>query len=514
MIDKYAKNTRIFNEFTESNQNFWFDYRQRKFLHNIDTFYYTVKLNCDFSSDTLDERVLNFRKFFKSEFETLNLFDKTYISDHLPKDLILKRSSFAGVYNIHLELPDSFDIFMAYSVPNDDTSEILVQIRSYYLWLFGAKLAFDRSFERVKEICNIFEFDILSVKENRVDFCWHTNYIQDTKTFLNPEKVANSRVSTLGRDGDIHLEFDGDCDYEVDYFRFGRKASNNVIFRIYLKSKEVIEQGYKSFFFKIWFLNGLINRYDLFVYEECFKNRSWGFKDKARLKFYCEYGTDEVLKNYILDNILGDNCNTDYDTVKKMADILTPKLTLILNFEYQTMRKFSSSLVLTNYKARYGVVERIYTYLDNRKLIIDYLTDKVFRFVDYVPERDSNKSRCSMSNFWIRLRSVKLVDTYCRTHDIKLVRDYSNKLNYEMVKKRTLSSMATADIYVHGTSSATASDCFLDFLSLLNDNDIHHFKNYREKQSRILQSKVSDNGLIKRKDNLSIIDKSTGELLL
>lgn len=152
------------------------------------------------------------------------------------------------------------------------------------------------------------------------------------------------RVSTLGRDGDIHLEFDGDCDYEVDYFRFGRKASNNVIFRIYLKSKEVVEQGYKAFFFKIWLLYGLISRYDLYVYEECFKMRSWGYKDKARLKFYCEYGSDDLLKNYINENILGENCNPDYDTVKNMADILTPKITLILNFEFQTMRKFSSTL--------------------------------------------------------------------------------------------------------------------------------------------------------------------------
>lgn len=513
MIDKYAKNTRIFDELPEEKQGYWFDYKRQKFLHNIDTLYYTVKLNCDFSSDTLDERVLKFRKFFKSEFDSLNVFDKTYISDHLPKDLILSRSSFAGVYNIRLELSDCFDIFMAYSVPNNDTSEILVQIRAYFLWIYGAKIAFDKSFERVKDICSLFDFDILAVKENRVDFCWHTNYIQDVKSFLNPEKVANMRVSTLGRDGDIHLEFDGDCDYEVDYFRFGRKASNNVIFRIYLKSKEVVEQGYKAFFFKIWLLHGLISRYDLYVYEECFKMRSWGYKDKARLKFYCEYGSDDLLKNYINENILGENCNPDYDTVKNMADILTPKITLILNFEFQTMRKFSSTLVLTNFKYRYGVVERIYTYLDNRKLIIDYLTDKVFRFVDYDPERDSNKSRCQMTNFWQRLRSVRLVDCYCNIHDIKLVRSYSNRLSYEMVKKRTLSSIATADVYVHGTDVASASDCFLDFLSLLNDNDIKRFNFYREKHSRILKGKVFENS-VERKNNLCLLDKSSGELIL
>ena len=146
-------------------------------------------------------------------------------------------------------------------------------------------------------------------------------------------------------------------------------------------------------------------------------------------------------------------------------------------------------------------------------MIIDYLTDKVFRFVDYVPERDSNKSRCQMTNFWQRLRSVRLVDCYCNIHDIKLVRSYSNRLSYEMVKKRTLSSIATADVYVHGTDVASASDCFLDFLSLLNDNDIKRFNFYREKHSRILKGKVFENS-VERKNNLCLLDKSSGELIL
>ena len=47
------------------------------------------------------------------------------------------------------------------------------------------------------------------------------------------------RVSTLGRDGDIHLEFDGDCDYEVDYFRFGRKARIMLFLGFILKVKKL-----------------------------------------------------------------------------------------------------------------------------------------------------------------------------------------------------------------------------------------------------------------------------------
>ena len=39
----------------------------KKILHNIDTFYYSVKLNEDFTDDSKDAAVLEFRKFFEKK---------------------------------------------------------------------------------------------------------------------------------------------------------------------------------------------------------------------------------------------------------------------------------------------------------------------------------------------------------------------------------------------------------------------------------------------------------------
>ena len=43
-IKKHLNSTKIYQEFDDENQKYWFDFKQKKFLHNIDTFYYSVKL--------------------------------------------------------------------------------------------------------------------------------------------------------------------------------------------------------------------------------------------------------------------------------------------------------------------------------------------------------------------------------------------------------------------------------------------------------------------------------------
>ena len=50
----------------------------------------------------------------------------------------------------------------------------------------------------------------------------------------------------------------GSEDYEIDYVALG-KRSDKVFVRIYQKTREVIEQNYKPWFFQIWEMNGLIS---------------------------------------------------------------------------------------------------------------------------------------------------------------------------------------------------------------------------------------------------------------
>ena len=65
MIDfEHNSNCCIFEEMDPVNQQFWFDFKQKKFLHNIDTFYYSVKMLDDFTANTDDSAVINFRNTF------------------------------------------------------------------------------------------------------------------------------------------------------------------------------------------------------------------------------------------------------------------------------------------------------------------------------------------------------------------------------------------------------------------------------------------------------------------
>ena len=47
-------------------QHEWFGYSRNKFLHNIDTFYYSVKFRNDFRLKSKDPQVEKMRKFFTS----------------------------------------------------------------------------------------------------------------------------------------------------------------------------------------------------------------------------------------------------------------------------------------------------------------------------------------------------------------------------------------------------------------------------------------------------------------
>lgn len=525
MFSKSTKSSKIFKEMNEEQHANFFDFREGKFLHEIDTFYYSVKLNDDFTSDGCSMNVSYFRDYWIKELDNLQMFSykkctfdnlnvdglKGYVPDKLPTYFILSRSGFASMYNIHLSRPDFYDIFIAPIVPNADTSQILVQIRSYYLWLHGVDSAFSDSFKDVKLICDLFGFEISEVIENRCDYAWHTNYIQSPDKFFKLENVARMRVSTLS-EGDQHFKFRGNEDIELDYLRLGRLKSNNLILRIYLKSKEVVEQGYKGFFFKIWLIHGLINRYDVYVYEECYKKHSWEYLHYARLKFYVEYGSDETLRHKcicILDGVL----KLDYDDLKKFADFLTPSPTLVLNVEYQTMRKFSKTLKLLPFRPWQGCCRRIYHYFDNRRLIIDYLTHSIFRLVDYNPEKDTNKSRCDYIKFWKRLRSTKLVDCHVVPKNLNVVRDYSTNLDKLKVKKAAMGSIVTYQLYDKGINEDKLADDVIDFLSTLNDNDIEYMKRTKDNKIQQLRSRLGDKTADYNMSDYKLINMRTGEII-
>ena len=272
MIVDRQKNNLIYKELSADERINWFDLKNNKFLHNIDTFYYSVKLVNDFTADSEDVNCIELRKFFRD-----NIDRNTYNSCvplNLPgvdAQLNLRTSHYAFFYNINIECPDLFDIYIADTVPGgkDDTesvtSEIIVQLRSTLLWEYGVTKAYEYSINVVKQICAYFGLEILEVKENRVDYCWHSNYLQNPEKFLRIDNLVKMRVSTFKRVR-YDYAFRPNDEYENDYIAMGKRG-DKCFLRIYLKSKEVVEKGYKGWFLKEWLLNGLISRYDFYVYE-------------------------------------------------------------------------------------------------------------------------------------------------------------------------------------------------------------------------------------------------------
>ena len=492
MLDKRQFNDNIlFQDMPLEEQHEWFGYSRNKFLHNIDTFYYSVKFKNDFRLKTSDDKVLKMRKFFKLQYDYLNSNEdepELYLPK-LGKNLYLKPVSFSRFYTTCLSYPEYFDIFLAPVVPKaadggeSVTCECVVQIRSYMLWIMGVKDAFENSYEYVKNIATYFGLEIEFVQENRIDYCWHSNYLKEPEKFFTPENFYKMRVDRF-KNATYVTNKVGSEDYEIDYVALG-KRSDKVFVRIYQKTREVIEQNYKPWFFQIWEMNGLISKYDKWVYERCFEKRSWFYRYTARLEFYLAHGTDEYYI-YLVREILSGRQTVDEDMLIKLADKLTPKLNYVVNVEYQTMRRHSKSYELVPFKdhSDKGVCKRIYDYLDNRKIIIDYLTERVFKLVEKTG--DVKKYRRPYCGFWKALRATRCLDMKMTPEEVRLVRNYNRKLSVESMKRRVMNSAVTLGLYVRGINNDSPfQDCY-EALLRMNDNDIYEAQRYKQKKLRQL----------------------------
>jgi len=490
-MDKRKFNdNQLYMEMSSSEQLKWFGCKQKKFLHNIDTFYYSVKFKNDFRLKSEDPRVQKFRRYFKFKYDELvnGELEELYLPD-IGKSLVLKSVTFSRFYTICLSYPEYFDIFIAPVVPKaadggeSVTCECIVQLRSYMLWQLGVRDAFENSYYYVKKIAAMFGFDIDFVQENRIDYCWHSNYLKEPEKFFAPDNFYKMRVDRFKNATYITNKV-GTEDYEIDYVALG-KRSDKVFVRIYQKTREVIEQNYKPWFFQIWEMNGLISAYDKWVYERCFEKKNWFYRYTARLEFYKNYGSDPYYLDKV-DRVLNGSLTLEEDALIKLADELTPRLNYVINVEYQTMRRHSKSYELIPFKdhSDKGECQRIYDYLDNRKIITDYLTESVFKMVE--KEGDSKKYRRPYCEFWERLRSTRCLDMRMTSDEAKLVRNYDRRLSKDAEKKRFINAAVTYGLYCRGVNSDNPmQDAFEAFIAM-NDNDIHAAQRYKVKKLRQL----------------------------
>ena len=124
MIDTRIMDNMIYKEFDEIKQQYWFNFKKKKFLHNIDTFYYSVLLYDDFSKTSESTEVSKLRRYFKN-FNT-DSFDVCVPVNFkgFDEQLNFRNFSFSGYYKYCIECPDMFDIFIAETVPTDITVQV------------------------------------------------------------------------------------------------------------------------------------------------------------------------------------------------------------------------------------------------------------------------------------------------------------------------------------------------------------------------------------------------------
>ena len=463
LIRTPIKRTQFYQENSLEENEGYFDLIDKKYIHGVDNFYYTVYLENDSNENTnVDKLILDLLplkdrlKQAKKKKELIE-FQETGLC------LINKNHKF---YNLCLSDPDRYDIFFSEYLPNDVTGRIIVQIRSNALWVEGYTKVLLDSFNKLREIMDLYGLQIKATLENRNDLAFHTNILQNPEkelsdSYLNKHLFTTQEIySKVGR-----IRRKSKNKLSVEYFSLGNRKSNSIFERFYNKTREVIEEGYKGYFFEIWYQNNLICNYDKFCYEFAYKKRNYDALHEARLRFYVAYGKNRSTRQAIID--LLNHPDTRLQDIESFANELMPLPTLIMNIEFETKRSFyrSADEQIDNLPGRMDVslqLQRLFKVLDHRKLFLDYITDVTVSF-----------RKCEDGEYmawWKRLRSLKID---CNLIDEGLCRKYQTNLDKELVQRKIINAIASSAIYASRRKTTFMEDLSY-LLAEINDNDMHN----------------------------------------
>jgi hypothetical protein len=485
-VTNETKRTGYYKELSPEKRKEYLGLKREKFLPNNDNIYFSVFIAGDKKELEAGNGLLRLLEHLEKKKEEaiknhtpvefsngLSAGSKTLDMDE-DFDVAKKGYTF---YGYCLTEPDLYDIFICKTLPNDDTPRIVVQLRAQGLWTRGEETLLLEAYSRLEKLLAGYGCTIAMCRESRIDYCYHTNAISNIDNLLIEKKgyVRNmhTNLSAATMVADIEHLDDG-TKLHKDYLCFGKKESNNVRARIYDKVKEVIEMGYKDFFFKIWYDNGLISYYDKWCMEYAFPYRNTDYLYKAAVAFYAEHDDDSKWKlppEYLSKCLKALNSkNTSLADFKKLAREHMPKVTSILNIEYETKRKFYyySDPLIDNFKTLKRDIpmplERIYKILDNKRIFLDYLTEKTLSFYS---GKDADGEPKYLA-WWQRLRNTKLGGIKA---DAKLLRDYSYEMDIKCVQRRAISAVASSAVYEDKVETGFVED-ISDFLANLTDNDV------------------------------------------
>ena len=459
---------KIFNEFSKDEKEEYFSLVDKKVSHHIDSLYYSCFLWAD-DTDT-DKKEINFLLARLKNLKQQKLANPGDDIQYCGLDVM---TSAFSIYQYHLQMPEEFDVFVAENIPNQDTPRVCVQIRSRMLILEGEENAIKRSFAYVEQLLDVFDLKAWKVLENRVDFAYHTNLIQNISKYVTVDKLKNKLISKARL---FNIWGKVGKDVVVDTFSLGNRKSNNVFFRMYNKTREVIEKNYKSFFFQRWLEQRLISQYDFYCLNVAFEQGNYisGLL-KGRIEWYLEFGKNDDLKNELRQ--LLSTCYEKSDNLEHIKEKLSgvlPEVTLITNCEFQCKRKFFTSCdaFMSEHVFEWDGKEelyRLFKLLYLRREFLDYLTLDAVCFVD-----NKQAKELELCDWWKRIHTCEI-----RGYDNKvlnLYRTHDRQADKQRARRKLLSSIAYYNILNKNSIEEREfiEDCS-DVLSVLNDNDFYGF---------------------------------------
>lgn len=462
-IPSSVKSTNFYKELSTEEQQKYFYIKEKKFIPHIDTFYYSVFLKGEQFENTSSEimDLLDDLEEYKELCNSAN--EDIYVNN----ELLFRKRTFS-IYKYCIGIEGYYDIFFANSLPNTNTPRIVIQLRSIGLWTVGETEMIKKSFKDLKTFLSKYNVEIDRTLENRIDYCYHTNSIQSEEKFYSDDILKNNLDTTfdiynkVGRKEKRTLT--------VEYLSLGSRSSNNTFFRSYNKVREVIEENYKEFFLEFWFNVNLISYYDFYVYSYCYKKKSYSQIEYGMIDFYCKYGKNEYLKEKF-KSFLNGSVETNRKYLSKLIKGILPKPNIIINIEFQTMRKFykSGDNLLEQLpfftETDENALVRLFQIIDNRKIFLDYLTSKTVSFKRDIDSKEVDEKNLYM-DFWYRLRKTKLFSI----EEMPFIREYSRNINKDLIVSRIKTSLATLSLY-GGSDNTDINEDMSYLINILNDND-------------------------------------------
>lgn len=461
-------------DFSPEERKHWFSIKAHAVLPHIDTLYYTVSIAGD--SNENDSPGL---KELIGELSRLKKRKMTNPAENVVFcDLEVMPTGFS-IYEFQLRLNETFDIFIGRYLPNESTPRVVVQLRSRSLVLDGVSGAILRSYAAVKIIFDTFGLTVGEVRENRIDYAYHTNLIQNPYRFFADDRLLRHLRTNFGIGQKV---FRFGKDIRLDYFALGQKKSNAIFFRCYNKSQEVVEKNYKPFFIERWLENGLISQYDAYVYRKAYELHSYrtGLL-VGRMQWYIENGKNDTLRAKFQRDLDTGYVNSDNNEFleKELSSVLPP-VTLVMNVEFQTKRRFYASVgqqFLQGMDYHYNgdpALEKLMKLVSLSPEFLEYLTRETICFVADRNDEDGKGKDRVMCDWWRRIHTCRIPFTDKITLD--LWREYDRKT--DLARSRSLLQSAIARYAIiskQSLDSRSFAEDVSDVLCGLNDNDFYGF---------------------------------------